>query len=165
MDQIQPTIPPTQQIAPKQNLSYFKRLFEGRINRRNNIIGTFLLIIPFIFLFVILFIIFFFTLPDPTTTPITQPFTLPQFNPFVTALLSILNIIFLAICGFWGLSLQVRRQHDIHISGWLYLLNFVPIIGYLFILYTSFCPGTKGPNKYGDEPLPRTNIKQDILKL
>lgn len=45
-----------------------------------------------------------------------------------------------------GLSLLVRRLHDVGHSGW-----WVPTI--LPPLYWSFKKGTPGPNDYGDDPL------------
>jgi uncharacterized membrane protein YhaH (DUF805 family) len=47
--------------------------------------------------------------------------------------------------------MQVKRWHDLDKSGWMVLVNFIPLIGMLYSLLTlGFQPGTAGPNKYGD---------------
>jgi uncharacterized membrane protein YhaH (DUF805 family) len=66
-----------------------------------------------------------------------------------------------------GVALQVRRLHDLGVSGWWYLayvvigpaLTLVPNVGDSFRGLISlgwivwmFFPGTKGPNQYGDDP-------------
>ena len=46
-----------------------------------------------------------------------------------------------------SIAVSVRRLHDRDLSGWFYLLGFVPFGGLvLFIFYTL--PGTPGPNRY-----------------
>ena len=71
-----------------------------------------------------------------------------------------------ALGGLWGLgtlipniALTVRRLHDRDMSGWWYLgfivlaliplINFIAIIGYLVLMCLE---GTKGPNRFGDDP-------------
>jgi uncharacterized membrane protein YhaH (DUF805 family) len=51
-----------------------------------------------------------------------------------------------------GLSVQVRRFHDQDLSGWMVLLGFIPYIGGIIVLIFMMIAGTKGPNKYGDDP-------------
>ena len=46
-----------------------------------------------------------------------------------------------------SIAVSVRRLHDRDLSGWFYLLGFVPFGGLvLFIFYVL--PGTPGPNRY-----------------
>ena len=46
-----------------------------------------------------------------------------------------------------SIAVSVRRLHDRDLSGWFYLLGFVPFGGLvLFIFYVL--PGTLGPNRY-----------------
>ena len=46
-----------------------------------------------------------------------------------------------------SIAVSVRRLHDRDLSGWFYLLGFVPFGGVvLFIFYVL--PGTPGPNRY-----------------
>ncbi|HCL69905.1 MAG: DUF805 domain-containing protein [Actinomycetales bacterium] len=46
-----------------------------------------------------------------------------------------------------SIAVSVRRLHDRDLSGWFYLVGFVPFGGLvLFIFYVL--PGTPGPNRY-----------------
>ena len=46
-----------------------------------------------------------------------------------------------------SIAVSVRRLHDRDLSGWFYLLGYVPFGGLvLFIFYVL--PGTPGPNRY-----------------
>jgi len=49
-----------------------------------------------------------------------------------------------------GISVYVRRLHDINQSGLLTLLLLVPFVNLLLFLYLLFAPGTQGANKYGN---------------
>lgn len=51
-----------------------------------------------------------------------------------------------------SIAVTVRRLHDSDKSGWLYLLTCVPYVGWLFFLAFGFIPGTRGENRYGDDP-------------
>ena len=52
-----------------------------------------------------------------------------------------------------GIAVAVRRLHDTNRSGWWLLLCFVPFVGSIVILVFMCLEGTKGANKYGDEPV------------
>lgn len=52
-----------------------------------------------------------------------------------------------------GISLSVRRWHDLNKSGWWVLINIIPILGWIYTLVMlGFMPGDQGANKYGPEP-------------
>lgn len=51
-----------------------------------------------------------------------------------------------------GLTVSVRRLHDIGKSGWWYLLILVPIVGCIVLLYWFAQDGTVGSNQYGTSP-------------
>lgn len=51
------------------------------------------------------------------------------------------------------LAVMVRRFHDQDKSGWMALLSFVPVVGGLIVLVFMCLPGTRGPNRYGEDPL------------
>ncbi len=51
-----------------------------------------------------------------------------------------------------GLALSVRRLHDTGKSGWLLLLGFIPVIGFLILLYFYIQEGTPDSNEYGPNP-------------
>jgi uncharacterized membrane protein YhaH (DUF805 family) len=51
-----------------------------------------------------------------------------------------------------SVAVQVKRWHDRDKSGWWFLMNFVPIIGLLWVLIEcGFLRGSPGPNRFGDE--------------
>lgn len=86
-------------------------------------------------------------------------------NPFGE--MGALSWIGIAIIVIWGLgsiipsiAVTVRRLHDQNYTGWIYLgvvlLGLIPLIGtlaQLAFLVVMCLPGTKGPNKYGPDPL------------
>ena len=51
-----------------------------------------------------------------------------------------------------SLAIQVRRLHDVDKSGWYMLLNFVIIIGWIWLLVLNIKDSTPGANKYGPNP-------------
>ncbi len=51
-----------------------------------------------------------------------------------------------------SLAVTIRRMHDANLSGWLYLLSFLPM-GNIAVLVFTLLPGTAGENKYGPNPL------------
>jgi uncharacterized membrane protein YhaH (DUF805 family) len=53
-----------------------------------------------------------------------------------------------------GLAVQVKRWHDRDKSGWMVLINLIPVVGWIWSLVElGFLKGTSGPNQYGDDPL------------
>ena len=57
----------------------------------------------------------------------------------------------------WGRScpwigLIVRRLHDIGLTGWLYLLFFIPTVGGLIILVFALIPTQAQENQWGPVP-------------
>jgi uncharacterized membrane protein YhaH (DUF805 family)/cold shock CspA family protein len=51
-----------------------------------------------------------------------------------------------------NLALIIRRQHDIGLSGWFYLLILIPYIGGLIIFVFTLIPSQKHENKWGPIP-------------
>lgn len=52
-----------------------------------------------------------------------------------------------------GISLSVRRWHDLNKSGWWVLVNVIPILGWIYsIVMLGFMPGDQGSNQYGPPP-------------
>ncbi|MFD9727063.1 DUF805 domain-containing protein [Streptomyces sp. NPDC059072] len=49
-------------------------------------------------------------------------------------------------------GLAVRRLHDLGKSGWWYLINFVPIIGWIWMIVLMATEGDRGTNAYGPSP-------------
>ena len=50
------------------------------------------------------------------------------------------------------LSLTIRRLNDVGKSGWLLLLNFIPLIGTLILVYFLAQPGQPGENQHRPNP-------------
>nr|WP_321359488.1 DUF805 domain-containing protein [uncultured Hyphomonas sp.] len=82
-----------------------------------------------------------------------------QVSPFGFILIALIVIYGLAII-IPGIALFVRRLHDINQTGWIYLglmvASMIPvlnIIASIVMIVIACIPGTRGPNKYGPDPL------------
>lgn len=52
------------------------------------------------------------------------------------------------------LATQVKRYHDMDISGWMVLINAIPYLGSVIaVLWLGCGKGTDGPNRFGEGPL------------
>jgi uncharacterized membrane protein YhaH (DUF805 family) len=51
-----------------------------------------------------------------------------------------------------SIAVAIRRLHDIGRTGWWVLLSFVPIVGWIILIYWACQPGDPGPNAYGPPP-------------
>jgi len=51
------------------------------------------------------------------------------------------------------MTLSIRRCHDLGKSGWMALVQFVPLVGAFYQIYLMVAKGTPGPNAYGEDPL------------
>jgi uncharacterized membrane protein YhaH (DUF805 family) len=47
-----------------------------------------------------------------------------------------------------SLAVAIRRLHDIGRSGWWLLIQLVPVVGSLVLLWWYIQPGTEGPNDF-----------------
>lgn len=69
----------------------------------------------------------------------------------------VLYLLFLIPSVYAGLSIQIKRWHDIGVSGWVLILAIIPFANLLYMLVAFVClgciKGTAGPNKYGADPL------------
>ena len=63
-----------------------------------------------------------------------------------------LGCLFLLATFLPGLALVVRRQHDIGLSGWFYLLVLIPYVGGLIVFVFTLIPSQKHDNKWGPVP-------------
>ena len=57
-----------------------------------------------------------------------------------------------------SLAVQVRRFHDQDRSGWMMLLGLIPYLGTFIVLIFMCLEGTRGPNRYGPDPLDPSNV-------
>src|SRR6056297_179549 len=51
-----------------------------------------------------------------------------------------------------SLGVTVRRLHDTNRSGWFLLLEFIPLIGGIYLMILCVEEGTHGENEYGKNP-------------
>lgn len=51
------------------------------------------------------------------------------------------------------LAVAVRRLHDTDRRGWWLLIAFFPIIGSIVLLVFFIMSGTRGPNRFGPDPV------------
>lgn len=51
-----------------------------------------------------------------------------------------------------SIGVSIRRLHDTDRSGWFLLFAFIPFIGGFIVLYFMILEGTRGPNRYGEDP-------------
>jgi uncharacterized membrane protein YhaH (DUF805 family)/cold shock CspA family protein len=51
-----------------------------------------------------------------------------------------------------SVAVTVRRIHDIGLSGWFFLLNFIPSVGGLIVFVFTLIPSQRHPNKWGPVP-------------
>ncbi|PRA26036.1 DUF805 domain-containing protein [Pseudomonas poae] len=61
-----------------------------------------------------------------------------------------------------SVQIGVQRLHDLGWSGWLYLLNLVPLVNSIFPLLLLVMPGNPGANQYGAPP-PRNSTAVKVL--
>ncbi len=52
-----------------------------------------------------------------------------------------------------AIMLNIRRLHDLDRTGWWCLALLIPLANLALAVYLLFFEGTKGPNKYGPDPL------------
>lgn len=65
-----------------------------------------------------------------------------------------LTLLMFVVSLYVGIALYVKRWHDRDKSGWWTLIALVPIIGGIWLLVEcGFLAGTRGPNRYGPDPL------------
>ena len=54
-----------------------------------------------------------------------------------------------------SITLVVRRLHDVGMSGWMWFVALVPVVGALYLIYLFVQEGDMGENAYGAVP---TNV-------
>ncbi|MCC7365039.1 MAG: DUF805 domain-containing protein [Dehalococcoidia bacterium] len=54
-----------------------------------------------------------------------------------------------------SIATSVKRFHDVGQSGWLVLLQLIPIVGFIIFIYLLVAGGNKHDNQHGPVPAPR----------
>tara|TARA_Y100000588_G_scaffold97226_1_gene105356 strand:+ start:189 stop:563 length:375 start_codon:yes stop_codon:yes gene_type:complete len=108
--------------------------FSGRARRTEFwMFNLFTLIVAFICVFCDIFLGFdIMTDPEFFNGPITNIYLLASLLP--------------------GLSVIVRRLHDVGKSGWMYFLVLIPIIGPIWVFVLLVTDSQPGENKWGPNP-------------
>lgn len=118
--------------------------FNGRINRAKFWLGNLALMVVYLILAGI-------------SAATMSPMTVSPSGQVQGGGMGIIGIIILIvyIAMLWpSLAIGIKRWHDRDKSGWWVLIAFVPIIGGLwYLIECGFLEGTKGPNKFGPDPL------------
>lgn len=129
----------TIQMLKEQYLS-----FSGRLNRKPYIIRSLIVYVIMLVLLTIVDVIFEDEISfDEFGMLTTSPGTVELLFTFIIAVIGIVLLF----------SLTIRRLHDLDKTGWLALLNYVPIANIALSIYVLFFRGTEGNNKYGEDPL------------
>ncbi|MDE2042188.1 MAG: DUF805 domain-containing protein [Alphaproteobacteria bacterium] len=118
--------------------------FQGRSRRKEYWMFILLQIILFIVVGIIAALLGGFSnvsAPNPTN----------PFSMLSGVTMGLFGILMLALI-IPSIAVQVRRFHDQNRSGWFVLLGFVPYIGGLVVLIFMLLEGTKGPNRFGEDP-------------
>lgn len=78
-------------------------------------------------------------------------------DAFVSSDVGLLGMVFSLGTLIPGLSVTVRRLHDLDKSGWWILIALVPFIGWIVLIVWECTKGTEGPNRFGEDPLGATS--------
>lgn len=64
-----------------------------------------------------------------------------------------------------NITISVQRLHDLGWSGWLWLLNLVPLVASVFPILIMIMPGNTGANRYGAPPPPNSTAVKVLCSL
>lgn len=93
----------------------------------------------------------------------TASFAVAAASPTAGIILGSLLGFALFVALVWvSVQIGVQRLHDLGWSGWLYLLNLVPLVNSIFPLLLLVLPGNAGANQYGPPP-PRNSTAVKVL--
>ena len=137
--QPQPTpTPPQPTPTYRQDVTLQEKFLttSGRLNRWRYFVRAVILLVPEILLYIV----------AVATTPPNSP---PNYMAGVGLMLLLYGLIMLVP----NVMLTIRRLHDLDLSGWFYLVFLIPFVNALFGFYALLAPGTRGPNRYGPDPL------------
>ena len=122
--------------------------YQGRFGRANFLAWN--LLVGFLLIFLVIFLSFF--IPISLHTLNSDSFLLGFFaiNNFLTLIWFIPFFIF-----------TIKRLHDLNHSGWLSLINLVPLVNFFFWFYLILAAGSLTTNQYG--PKRETPTWESIL--
>ena len=74
---------------------------------------------------------------------------------WIFGLVPYVNMIFMLAAILPSLGVFVRRLHDSNRSGWNFCWFFLPIVGWIILFVYLLSESTRGPNRFGPEPIRR----------
>ena len=78
-------------------------------------------------------------------------FSVPNANIYALTF----RIAWLLVVSWIAIALQLKRWHDLEKTGWLVLINLVPVVGTVIsLIVLGFFKGSAGSNKFGNEGRP-----------
>ena len=72
--------------------------------------------------------------------------------PILRVIFWIVFILFSLAVLLPGITLGIRRLHDINLSGWLMLLCLIPVVNVIFVFLLCVIEGNQYDNQYGATP-------------
>lgn len=118
--------------------------FNGRATRKEYF--TFLLI-NFLFSFIFSFVVAILLIV--VVGGIASAFSI-QNSDFEARFIAVIVMVGLIIFVLPSIALGVRRLHDRNMSGWWYLITFVPSVGGLIFFILTLLPSVNEGNRYGE---------------
>ena len=95
----------------------------------------------------------------PVFAVVAGAFALSEVLGFLLGAVAVIALLVVSV------QIGVQRLHDIGWSGWLYLLNLVPIVGSVFPLLMLLIPGNAGANRYGPPQPPNSTAVKVLASL
>ena len=79
--------------------------------------------------------------------------TILTFSSDLSETVITINMCVIATLWWWiWLAANIKRCHDLGLSGFTYFWFFLPIANFIFLFMLIFWKGIEGPNKYGEPP-------------
>ena len=85
-----------------------------------------------------------------------------QMSEVLGAILGVLALVAMAVVS---VQIGVQRLHDIGWSGWLLLVNLVPVVGSVFSIIMLVVPGSTAANRFGPPPPPNSTAVKVLSAL
>lgn len=74
---------------------------------------------------------------------------------YVTFFMMVFGLVFIV----QSFRLKIARLHDINLSGWFSIFIIIPLINIIFYIVIYTVSGTKGINKFGEQPKARSKLE------
>ena len=83
----------------------------------------------------------------------------------------VIGILYLLVAFIPSLAVSIRRLHDAGHSGWWFLINIIPILGWIIYLVFTVQDSVPNTNQYGESPKSnsfsenKTAAMDELIKL